>query len=111
MPRAAQKSARGAGACRRVLVLRDGVEALSAPAAYAADHDLHRQPQLREAQRAALRAVAMRSCTIDDEQGAVRIGSQTRADELAVRDIEGAGHMAGGEFLRAAHVDEHEIGA
>src|SRR5690242_6256359 len=81
MPRRRYRSAarvplsRGRGRCGLEF------EALIEPPGHAADHDLHRKAQAREAQRAAFGPVAVRTGAVDDEECSGRIGGHARGDD------------------------------
>ncbi len=68
------------------------------------------RPRRASLQRALGRAVAMRAGAIDDEERIRRIGGEALGRERAVRDVDGARHVALGEELGRADVDEDEAG-
>ena len=76
------------------VLIRGQVEAFVQPSCNPSDHDLHRSPQLSEAQGRTCRAVTVRAGAIRDEECVGRIVHQLRFDNLAVRQIDRARHMA-----------------
>src|SRR5690349_2435052 len=91
-------------------ILRGGLEreAFVDPSCDPTGHDLHWAAQLCEPQSTAGGAVAVRSGTISDEQGAVRPARHLGSDDLAVRQVDCARNVPRIEQGGAANVEQDE---
>jgi hypothetical protein len=91
-------------------IARRQVETLVQPTGDPAYHHLHRPPQLGKSQCAARGAVAVRAGAVRDKERVHGIVHEFRFDDLAVRQIQRAGHVALREQGRAADIKQNEAG-
>src|SRR5918994_1342963 len=86
------------------------LEAFGLPALDAANHLLHRPSEPSEPKGCLVGAVAVWAIAVDDERRVRRELGEVALVDSAVREVTSAGHVASGEGVGAAHVEQRERG-